>query len=305
MTNRRPFMPLYIADYDGDTRHLTAEEDGVYGRLLRAMWTAGGQLPNSDERLAQISRISLWRWRKMAATIMAFFIVVDDHIEQKRMRRELDRIARVSKVRQQAGKQGGRPNAAVENSERTASVRSDQNSEKPLKNGHDENQLLSNPRGRGRVVRDRDLRLQTSDLFEDPKEGSSHPEPPVGAPGLSDRQLLNEFEFRFWKAYPERKSKGQAKKAWMKARRSAGADEILAGVARYIASKPADRQWQYPATWLNAEGWLDEPATMPLATARAPPVAYGGQPPDDDEYSEANMLKIAAKLEAKFNAKRK
>jgi hypothetical protein len=70
---------------------------------------------------------------------------------------------------------------------------------------------------------------------------------------------------RFWDAYPKKKSKGQAEKAFSKLK----VDEqflevILAAIER--AKKSTD--WQkdngqyipYPATWLNARGWEDEQA---------------------------------------------
>lgn len=35
---------------------------------------------------------------------------------------------------------------------------------------------------------------------------------------------------------------------------------------RYIATKPPDRNWCNPATWLNQERWRDEPAAvLPLS----------------------------------------
>ena len=37
-----PYFPLYIADYDSKTAHLTLEEDGAYLRLLRLCWRTPG-----------------------------------------------------------------------------------------------------------------------------------------------------------------------------------------------------------------------------------------------------------------------
>ncbi len=68
----------------------------------------------------------------------------------------------------------------------------------------------------------------------------------------------------FWAAYPRKTGKGAARKAFTGARLKAAADTILAGEAR--AKWPADPQFiPHPATWLNREGWLDEPspATAP------------------------------------------
>ncbi len=72
----------------------------------------------------------------------------------------------------------------------------------------------------------------------------------------------NDFEI-FWRAYPKRKSKGDAEKAFAKVR----PDETLFAtiLAKIEESKTSD-DWlkddgkyiPYPATWLNAKGWEDE-----------------------------------------------
>lgn len=196
MTSKRPYMPLYIADYESDTRHLTAEEDGVYGRLLRAMWTAGGQLPRDDERLAQIARISLWRWRKLAAAILPYFIMAGEHIEQKRINIELRKLATLSDKRKAAGKQGGRPKSEPgdsRNLERTPSVRSVAPGETSKENKPDENQLVSTPRARPRDARPR---LETSDFRQENPSGFSltppdeNPAAPAIPKKLNVRQTL-------------------------------------------------------------------------------------------------------------------
>jgi hypothetical protein len=79
---------------------------------------------------------------------------------------------------------------------------------------------------------------------------------PVAALG----EMAPEFE-AFWKAYPRRLGKGQARIAYARARRLASAEDILAGAQRYaheceIRNEP--RYTCHPTTWLNGERWTDE-----------------------------------------------
>ena len=76
----------------------------------------------------------------------------------------------------------------------------------------------------------------------------------------SQRNQPNDFEV-WYAGYPHKVCKGQARRAWAKARQQATMAELLSGVERYKAAKPADIPWCNPATWLNGERWLDEPAT--------------------------------------------
>jgi hypothetical protein len=85
------------------------------------------------------------------------------------------------------------------------------------------------------------------------KEHLRSPPPPVAMNGFA----------AFWQAYPRKKSKGQAEKAW----RTLRPDEqlqaaILAGVERAKTSadwtKKGGEYVPHPATWLNAKGWEDE-----------------------------------------------
>ena len=66
----------------------------------------------------------------------------------------------------------------------------------------------------------------------------------------------------FWAAYPKKKSKGAARKAWDKLKPS---PEMRAMILRSIERAKQSSDWleadgkyiPYPATWLNAEGWED------------------------------------------------
>lgn len=67
----------------------------------------------------------------------------------------------------------------------------------------------------------------------------------------------------FWKAYPRKVKKADARRCWSRKRLDAKADEILAHLAQRIVS---DEQWldeggkfiPYPASWLNGDSWEDE-----------------------------------------------
>lgn len=101
-----PFMQLYVGDYLGDTQHLTTEEHGAYLLLLMAMWRAGGSLPNDAAVLARVTRLTPARWRKIAPGVLAFFVLEGETLTQRRLRREIERVADVSRKRSRAGREG-------------------------------------------------------------------------------------------------------------------------------------------------------------------------------------------------------
>ena len=76
------------------------------------------------------------------------------------------------------------------------------------------------------------------------------PNPPTGGADFDS----------WWDAYPHKVGKKAARKAYSVARKQADAATLLAGVAAYVSSKPQDRQWCNPATWLNQGRWEDQPA---------------------------------------------
>ncbi len=84
----------------------------------------------------------------------------------------------------------------------------------------------------------------------------------------------------FWQAYPNKKAKGDARKAWGQVKAAGRLPVILAALTAQQAErdrKIAARQWvpssfPFPATWLRAERWDDQPEAEP--TALAPPSAW-------------------------------
>ena len=88
----------------------------------------------------------------------------------------------------------------------------------------------------------------------------------------------------FWKAYPRKVAKGRALKAWKATR---GRRPALADLLAKLEQLKASKQWNedggkyrpHPASWLNADGWEDEPENYEQArptagaTSRVTPTA--------------------------------
>jgi len=80
---------------------------------------------------------------------------------------------------------------------------------------------------------------------------------------LNNTCAVSECFQKFWKAYPKKKSKGDAEKAFKAIKPD---EQLLATMIATIERAKTSEQWQkdngqfipYPATWLRAKGWEDE-----------------------------------------------
>jgi hypothetical protein len=83
---------------------------------------------------------------------------------------------------------------------------------------------------------------------------------PLSPPPESIRQIPSECPFfeEFWKVFPRKVGKGEARKAFRNALKRASAEEIVAGAKRYAATKPDPEFTKHPGPWLNADRWADE-----------------------------------------------
>lgn len=68
-----PYVPLYISDYLAKAAHLSTLEHGAYLLLIMTYWQRGSALPASNERLANVARMSLADWEKVAPVLAEFF----------------------------------------------------------------------------------------------------------------------------------------------------------------------------------------------------------------------------------------
>lgn len=92
----------------------------------------------------------------------------------------------------------------------------------------------------------------------------------------------------FYEAYPKKKSRGQAEKAWLKIKPD---EQLLASMIATIERAKTSEEWlkesgkyiPYPASWLNAKGWLDD--VEPIGAVVTKPVRL---PTKEEELAAFN-----------------
>ena len=83
------WMPMYWADYLGDTTHLSTEEHGAYLLLIATYWRRAKPLPDDDRWLANVTKLSLKRWKKARPIVTAFFLQADGPLTHERVEFEI------------------------------------------------------------------------------------------------------------------------------------------------------------------------------------------------------------------------
>jgi len=91
------WMPMYWGDYARDTGHLSTIEHGAYLLLIVHYWSTGRALADSDTLFANVTRLTLKRWRKMRPTIEQLFQRRDGRWYHKRVERELSGARRMQR----------------------------------------------------------------------------------------------------------------------------------------------------------------------------------------------------------------
>ncbi len=210
------WMPLYFGAYLTDTMHLTTEQHWAYLLLLMACWKRGGYLPDDDEQLGAIAKMSPSRWSKARSVIAPFWQITGRGWTQKRLGIELESARQRHQVALENGTKGGRPRKADDNP-------TDNQTDNP-----DETKTITkdepkpNP-DESSVPRPLPIAL--------PGHGPK-PEKPMGAAPPSP-----EFD-EAWKHYPTRSGnnpKADALNAWnARIREGVPTTAMLAGLQRYV-----------------------------------------------------------------------
>lgn len=234
-------MQLYIADYLGDTQHLTTEQHGAYLLILMAMWRAGGKLPMDARKLCRIAKVHPPHWGKIAADILEFFDEHDGFITQKRLSKEHQKAIQKSQLRAEAGRKGGLSKSLKMNNE-IDSFATDLLGHSSEARNQKEEDTPTVPKGTERVRK---------------------------AKGY-DPKLVHEFEEMVWKEFPRHPNsrKDPALKKFHDLTPEERA-KCIGGVARYSIrfeattdqKRTVQERLEYVphlVTWINQKGWQSE-----------------------------------------------
>lgn len=229
-----PYMPLYVADYVGDTSHLTTLEHGAYLLLLFTYWMRQKPLPDDPVKLQRIAKVTPEEWAAMSGTLAEFFQVVGGVWSHKRVEAELTK----AKDKLEKATSAGKASAEARRNKRSTPV------EQTPSGGSTPVEQTINHRGKVRLSS-----LETSSRERDARANF----------------------LKFWENWPHKVNRNAAETAF--ARADAPLETILEGVARYVAGRAVDQQWPDPAKWLDGKRWLDQPAPRAVRTAKPQSVA--------------------------------
>jgi len=102
------WFPFSVADYRRDTKHLTAEQDGIYRRLIDEYMFERQPLIDNDVALARIAGVSLDSWGIAAAILRPYFFVENGRLRHKRCDEELRKQDEYAKIASEKGKKGAK-----------------------------------------------------------------------------------------------------------------------------------------------------------------------------------------------------
>jgi uncharacterized protein YdaU (DUF1376 family) len=231
------FYRFYINDYMVATRHLSNEEDLCYRRLLDLYYTEETPLPNDNILLSRKLQVEA---SVIESILSEYFELTECGWINVRALSEITAYAQLCAKRSGAGKSGGRPKAK----QRKPNVKQKQTTTEanaPIS-------VISNQQSNTPIV-------PTGDGVLDIKETSeSNPDQGLSADFLS-----------FWKAYPEKKEKRGAWKAWGRLKNRPATEVLVEAVRLQEVDRAQARrrnefypEWKNPATWLSAGCWEDQ-----------------------------------------------
>lgn len=222
-------MPYDVVAFENDELALllTPDEEGIFHRMLRKAWM-NGSVPADLKELAYLCRVNPRTMRKVWPKLAPLWSELESN-SARLISKKLERERKFLEDKRNLASMAGKASAKARQIKQEAST----------------------------------------DVQQD--SSTSHPSPPLPNPTIKEEgkeplAISSPSGFvRFWQAYPKKKSKGHAQKVWTKLKLDTKLMVILAAVEQ-------QRTWQewlrehgqfipHPASWLNHEGWLNEPDT--------------------------------------------
>ncbi len=256
MINKPRRIDFYPDEWIAGTLGLNAEERGVYISICALIYSHDGPIP--ADGLHKLCGCHAATFKKVKSRLIEAGKISanDGQIIVKRCANELEKAHKRLGKASENGSKGGRPSKEINAIEKPP--------------GSSDEKLAGAP-----------FNLQP------PTTNLTHSiECVTRASPRASHSHKQEFDV-WWKGYPHKVGPGAARKAYEKALTKTSADQLIIGVERYKATKPPDRQWCNPATWLNRESWNDQPAevrpngaTEPFLPLHETPRRPTGPPPE-------------------------
>jgi uncharacterized protein YdaU (DUF1376 family) len=212
--------------YRVKTRHLTAEQDGIYRRLIDEYMETRQPLPDNDFALAAIARVPNDCFSSASSIIRAFFKPRGGFLYNETCDELLDDQDQSAKFRSERARKGALARHGLSNENKDVSATSNANAMlKPAKE----------------TITKRIRKKEKEDI------------PPDG------------FD-RFWQAYPRSENKSEAHKAFVKALKGTDHETIIRGAtafADHCKREGTEKRFiAHASTWLNQRRWENDYSSM-------------------------------------------
>jgi len=112
-----PYFPMYPADFEAKTSHLSIAEDGAYNRLLRICWmTPGCSIPVDEDWIMRRVRAHSDEEKEAVRSVLnEFFKAKGGRFSNARLTKEFNAAHEAHEKRKNAGSKGGRTKALKTN----------------------------------------------------------------------------------------------------------------------------------------------------------------------------------------------
>jgi len=231
----------YPSDFITGTLNLTLEEKGAFSICLDLMYDQNGPIPDDHRWIAGVCGVSVRKWKSLLKRliILGKLSTEGGFISNERALKEIENRAKTARKHAENGSKGG---------DKTAENRVALNKNNDLP-----------PAGlqhRARVLEAR-VRIE--------EEGKII---------IKRSAIENDFDL-WWKAYPRRQAKADARKNYERILKNGDAtvDEMFEGAVRYADAVKGENPkfTKMAATWLNKGCWTDEmlPADQSQDRSRA------------------------------------